>query len=77
MPYTGDNPEIAKMVAEYDFETVQAAFRIAQHIGDQGYPGINFTGKAERELHRNKGRVTWSKLNSHMKKELRSKNLGG
>lgn len=75
--YQGDNPEIEKMVAEYDLATVVAAFNIAQHIGREGYAGIHYMEQAEQKLKREAPMVTWTKLDKHMKKHLRSKNLGG
>lgn len=65
------NPEIEALIAEYDEGTVRAAFAIAQSIGEDGIPGIDFKGAAEDKMRRNKY-IVHRKCEKHINRNLKS-----
>jgi hypothetical protein len=70
---SGWDPELQALAAKYDPATVKAAFAVANHIGKTGYPGIYFMPKAELNVERTIRPTAWSKTDSALRKELRSK----
>lgn len=45
-----NEPEIQQLIAEYGRETTETAYYVAQSIGEKGFPGIDFSGEAEKAI---------------------------
>jgi len=65
------NPDIEAMIDAYGEETVRVAFAVARKIGTVGYPGIDFSGAAEREILQSYYGVTRENIRSEVQKKLR------
>jgi len=65
------NPDIEAMIDAYGEETVRVAFEVAYKIGTVGYPGIDFSGAAEREIRQSYYGVTRENVRSEVQKNLR------
>jgi hypothetical protein len=68
------DPEIRALAEEYGTAEVIAAFAIAKHIKDEGYPGVQFVEVAEAKM-RNQTVNAKKKIEREMERELRRKGL--
>ena len=65
-----DNPEIQALIDEYGEDTVRAAFNIARSIGENGIPGIDFSGAAEDAMRQRHYPVTKREVEQEAQREL-------
>jgi hypothetical protein len=67
------DPELQTLAAQYGPATVKAAFAVANDLEQNGYPGIFYMEKAEQKVDNTIRPTAWSKTDSALRKELRSK----
>lgn len=78
-PNTSDpsnwDPELEALASAYSPGYVLTAFAVKEKIDKEGYPGIDFTGAAERYLKKMGPMVVHRKVEKHMNRELRKRGL--
>lgn len=67
------DPELIALSEEYSPGMVLTAFAIKDHLEEQGYPGIDFTGAAERYMERVGPMVIKRKIEKWMQRRVRSR----